>query len=412
MASHAALRTASVTLLGLALACAMEFTDSFDVDPNAYDPLRRNPYTLTFETFGFNSGGSFSLKLHLDTAQEGMWIAGCTGGQRNEMWDDPYACLGDWTPPCHLWSRVPDNATEAALEHRVGTNAVLHAMFVVCSGARLSGSVDGWFLNPHGEQLDARDAPLKYLYAILVGLWTVIAAAWCANWTIYRNQKCALHRAITVFPVVKFVWMALCTALFFTLSRNGRWKDERGFLIAYYVLLPFEDVVIFAILLLISHGWGIVTSSMNKRFLSYSFVSLSALLFLKILGLWFSGFFSLLAWIAFVVLIVIVVLNINRNIIEYREHLSRQAEDRQSKDYLKLQMFVRYRLIILFFIIGMCIVNGLGTLLALTVYLWVSELLRQVLFLGLFISIAITFRLRPHNIYYLLNNDEDDVPCP
>eukprot|EP01105_Mastigella_eilhardi_P016030 TRINITY_DN3679_c0_g1_i5.p1 TRINITY_DN3679_c0_g1~~TRINITY_DN3679_c0_g1_i5.p1 ORF type:complete len:432 (-),score=64.57 TRINITY_DN3679_c0_g1_i5:76-1371(-) len=282
---------------------------------------------------------------------------------------------------------------------------------VTCTNSQFSVRINGEVVNPHGEQLSATEVPLKYLFLVLIVVWLLLAVAWSANWIRFRAQKSKLHRAITVFPAVKVLWAAVCVAAFWSLSATGKYSLASH--LPYYIVSPFPTAAFFAIMLLISRGWGIILDNLD-RYIVVVVSVVAGVLILQFLGLLFSGFVMLITFIVYLVALFFIFRAVSVSI--QMCHLRVQAERSNTvvlsggkqpphvvvpnKSALLEAMFRRFRIILFGFVLLTLLLTLLDALLSLTIYGWIANVLQEILLLVAFGLIMWTFRLRPVNIYY------------
>eukprot|EP01048_Picozoa_sp_COSAG05_P018080 COSAG05_NODE_2582_length_2873_cov_305.547387_1_plen_322_part_00 len=274
-----------------------------------------NDHYARLVEFSFDLGGSYELELELTRVDgfaavddffraynatsgqaTGLWLAVCSDGELAAA-DKGVDC----TAACRRLYRFESGRLQVA---DPGVAAAGYLNFVVMScgfqSVEVRGKVAYTLLLSNGGHLGVNLAPLPCVYAVLVGLWSVVLAAWSANVWQYRRQNVLLQRGLSLVPCAKLLGVILRAYYFGRGHVTG--ELPQASLYFFYIVYVLYKGVFFAALLLVSKGWLITRPSLEeseKRNLIAVVMSFCALLLLHAYSTWFSSAYSLLALVAF-----------------------------------------------------------------------------------------------------------------
>jgi len=184
-------------------------------------------------------------------------------------------------------------------------------------------------------------------------------------------------------------------------------------IVVYGALWISFQVVFYAILLIISCGWGISRDSFDRD--KYAIGGITVGLFLALLATFLlRGYFNLLMLVMYIVIIVMIFRYTNKNLLGLGIAMRNQIESPDSQDSRtrntakdKYRMFTTYKVIMLAYLALSMVILLISIIFLQPYYQWIYTMLSELLDVMMFICIGWTFRLRSVNIYYRLNSDED-----
>eukprot|EP00029_Vermamoeba_vermiformis_P006041 TRINITY_DN2266_c0_g1_i1.p1 TRINITY_DN2266_c0_g1~~TRINITY_DN2266_c0_g1_i1.p1 ORF type:complete len:430 (-),score=33.43 TRINITY_DN2266_c0_g1_i1:71-1360(-) len=331
--------------------------------------------------FGFQSGGFVDMTVTTD-APISFVILGCA--QPDVEKNVAGFCAVNSTCP-YSWA-VFNATADGRLQHNatIPVDDLIYFYLINCDGVYASLYFEVLFMNPDGEQLSTEFLPLPYLYMVAGGLWLVGTIFWLSNWMIYKRRTVPLHKTITVFPLTKLIWCGIAVLYWKTLSIEGTTSD--GILAGYYVVLCVSKIVFYGCLLLISYGWCITQPALGRQKFIIPLATLAVAGSL-LLGSLLNGYFLLISFVMYVLVLVLVFRGTNRNVRALERQIANPDHD--PADHFKLKAYIAFIL---------CSV--MLDVLFLANYKWVVEVLDETLELIMFIVIGWLFRLSRDNTLY------------
>jgi len=194
-----------------------------------------------------------------------------------------------------------------------------------------------------------------------------------------------------------------------TYSIEGDVSNSLDYIFIFFIIL--EEAIFYIVLLLISCGWGL-----NKQELQADKFMIVAVLFAlittRVLGFLVHQLFFLLSFLTYIIIIVTIFRFVNTNLtdihMELRDNPRPIDPTTRNPTTEQEKMLQSFKIIMLSYI-ALVMINALFQLLFLRDYQWVTDMLKELLELVVFICVIWTFRLKSLNIYYALD-DEDDAP--
>jgi len=216
---------------------------------------------------------------------------------------------------------------------------------------------------------------------------------------------------MTILPIVKLVYCILGVFYWKTYSMQGIVSD--GPEDSFIVFIILEEAVFYAILLLIACGWGLSEDSMKAEKYIIGGVVV-ALIGTRVLGYLINWLFFLMSFLTYIVIVVMIFRFVNYHLQRLHADLRDNPQPISNDGSLrnptaeKEQKLKTFKIIVLCFV-ALVMMISLSQLLFFRDYPWVSDLLRELLDLTIFIAIGYVFRLQDMTVYYLLREDEDNV---
>lgn len=372
-----------------------------------------NDEFLLLQSFGFLKGGYIDINhINIDTTptNDSLWFLMCTQaefkGHFRKAVDFP-TCESIAEEFCEISVNFTGSLTG---RYEIEKGAFYYLIFAQCGPGYYNADLDYVLMNPGGEHLSTDSIPFPVLYMILLASWFLLSAAWCFNWITNRRQKIKLHRAISLFPFVKFLFC--CAAVYYWKSLSSNGIETSAMVGVYQTFNVLFEVIFYSILLLIASGWGISRDNIGQDKFVISFVAIGLALAL-IASYFLQRYFSLLIMICYVIIIVTIFKNTNRNMFliqaqsQDEENDGGQGHQRRNTTAEKFKMFKTFKAIMLAYLAAI-----MAILLIMVLFLenfpWIYNMLNEVLQLVMFVCIGWTFRLRDINIYYRIPDQDED----
>jgi len=289
-----------------------------------------------------------------------------------------------------------------------------------CAGVPVSIILSYTFLNPGGEQLSLGLIPLPKLYIAFIVLWSIVSIVWCFNWLYYRQQNVKLHKFISVIPFTSIMRSAFSFVLFRTFSVYGYLSYT--LFVLFVVALVVWHFTFYATLMLIAKGWCTV----NDKLPTTTYLLIFMIAAAEGLVFFVEYFYVAVLLLSFVIDIVIFVI-VFRSTAQSVDQLKRinstteVANTNETGTQTDHQVHIRERKILMLryflwltlaYIFLSFVVGAIFKLIVdfTTIYNWLNFLYYEILDIIFFICVAIAFRLRSHNLYFLLSDDATDPP--
>jgi len=266
-------------------------------------------------------------------------------------------------------------------------------------------------MNPEGEHLGYRFIPLPTMYMLLLVTWVVATAVWCYNWIKYRVQSKKLQVVFSIYPITKCLFAASGIYFWHTVSRTG--YASLATEIPLGLLYIAEEAVLYTILLLIASGWGLSRDRLGiEKFIIG--VAIISLVITQLLGFALHTLFYLLSVIVYVIIVVIIFRFINKSICDLQIEIRNNPRPADNSDQsARNPMDVRdkilnFKIFMLAYVFALMLI-GLFELLFFQNDAWI-EMMKELLEVQGVICVGLILRLRPINVYYPLE-DENDPPA-
>lgn len=414
------LPTSIMKLILILLLCCVIYTDGY---VRKFSMRSNGEIFELFDSFGFLEGGKLeinSIDVKFRDYPKSLWLLGCSKKDLNSKFGsfDNEECEQITNQTCEISYKF--NGSISNLDFEIKNQDMVYFVLANCQGIGESSydytvKFDYVLLNPKGEQLSTVDIPFPSLFIVLLACWFVMTSVWCFNWIQNRHQKIKLHRVISLFPIFKLAYCAASVYYWKILSKVG--IETTGTVVIYGIFHISFEVVFYCVLLIIASGWGI-----NKDELGRDRYYITAVAFGLTLALVASfvlqGYFTLLIMIIYIIIIVAVFKNANRNIndlfSESSSSVSPSVGDPENihvrsrnTNQEKYQMFRAFKIIMLTYLCAITVIVLL-TVVFLSFYPWIYQMLTELLHLMMFVCIGWTFRLRNVNLYYRISDDEYD----
>jgi len=278
-----------------------------------------------------------------------------------------------------------------------------------CDKIRFQANVNIVLLNPDGENLGFGYIPYPTVFIIMLVIWGLGFLIWTYNWIKYRSLSSKFNKMITLFPLVKIAYSAVSIYYWKTDSMQGEVSDSMEYLFIFWIIL--EEAVFYIVLMLISIGWGFT----QRQFDPDKFVIagvIVGLIVTRILGYMVHNLFFLLSFLIYIVVIVVIFRFINNNLRDLHNELRDNPRPITTDPSLpnpiaeKEKMMKAFKATMMGYLAAVMMIM-LFQLLFLRDYPWITDTLRELSELMIFICIGWTFRLKNPDVYYQL--DEDDT---
>jgi len=358
--------------------------------------------------FGFLASGTAQISVLVNVPLLQLAIIGCSDDELNILTDNydslSSVCVDLSKIFCTIKFEANFTSSSATtFKQTINETAVLYFYLLDCYGIVGEAVVHLLFVNPGGEQLSSEYIPLPLIFIILCGVWVLFTFLWCVNWIYHRSHGVLLHRVITAFPVSKIIWTGFAIYYWKGLSIQG-WQPTIVIVI-YYGVFIVSRAIFYGVLLVIARGWGITRDHLG-RYKWFVLVTMIAVAICFGLGIVLSGYFLLISFVVYIMLLVLVFRSVNVNLRELSVQLANPDHDPSCDS--------RYRLYRLFKIIMLAYVTLILCVVMLDILflqdlMWITILLEESLDVGLFVCIGLKFRLRRINIYYKLPNAQGNI---
>jgi len=195
-----------------------------------------------------------------------------------------------------------------------------------------------------------------------------------------------------------------------TNSLQGIVPNYTEYLFVFFIVT--QEAVFYTVLLFISCGWGINKEQLDSDKFVIAGV-LFALVSTRILGFLVHQLFFLLSFLIYIIIIVLIFRCINNNLrdlyIEMRDNPRPVLGDPTLRNPVveKEKMLKTFKVIILSYVATVMVI-ALFQLLFLKDYPWITDMMKELLELMIFITIAWTFKLKDLHMYYIVDEEDDD----
>jgi len=214
---------------------------------------------------------------------------------------------------------------------------------------------------------------------------------------------------MTIYPVVKLLYSGMATFYWETYSVDGDVSNSLDYFFIFFIIL--EEAVLYVVLLLTACGWGLNKEKLEAD--KYLIMGvLCALAITRILGYLVHQLFFLLSFLTYIIIVVTIFRFVNTNLrdlhIELRDN-PRPIDPTARNPTIEQEKMLKSFKIIMLSYIALVMMNALFQLLFLRDYQWVTDMMKELLELLVFISVIWTFRLRSLNVYYALEDEEESA---
>eukprot|EP00051_Salpingoeca_urceolata_P028543 m.487391 g.487391 ORF g.487391 m.487391 type:complete len:500 (-) comp24983_c0_seq1:147-1646(-) len=226
---------------------------------------------LAGRSFGFQKGGSITLRLDCDYTPGQLGLVLMSVEQYSEYRDD-------YDTPCNgVPLKFQRNLTLPA-NNSLSVTAIAGADFKPAFYEFLLRECDPFpptnkshprceavltVINPGGEHLSSDEIQIPGIYRVFLTLWATVVLLWFVNWFQWHQYSNHLHKVLTMGPILKLVVIALEMQRWERRSSEG--TEDRQLADFRYVLTAFENAYLFALMILIAFGWCIIRFHLDQE---------------------------------------------------------------------------------------------------------------------------------------------------
>lgn len=300
-----------------------------------------------------------------------------------------------------LWQTQIDNSRPSAdLAIKAPSKDWYYLLQLNCQNIPYHLRIKYFAENPDGEFLSLSDVPFKLLFAFLGIGWTILTLIWMFNWIPYRYFNVNLQSVVTIVPLLQTVFCYISYLLWVTRSQSG--IEENQYFWASLVLQGLCKSALFASLLLIANGWGILRDSLGRNEI-LEILGLSAVLgFCYSLYIYFGGFLLFLVVLSYCLALRSVFASVlfYSHTLVAQFHLLRQFDVDHSSTpaFSKFQMFKKFQTCTVVYIC-VDVIFHLWAKIFLRQVPWIEELVEHALLMMTVFLVGIIFRMRPFRPY-------------
>jgi len=358
--------------------------------------------------FGYFQGGTLDVSIQKETNNGAeQWLLLCTPTEITNLFNfNADACNVLDNNTCTL--SVPFRTNMTITNFVIPEYGVYYLEIFNCDKFQFKAKTNIILLNPDGDNLSFAYIPLPSLFIILLFIWTFVAFVWCFNWIKFRNQMYKLNLLMTIYPIVKLLYSGMAAFYWKTYSVDGDVPNSLDYLFIFFIIL--EEAVFYVVLLLTACGWGLNKEKLEAD--KYMILGvLCSLAITRILGYLVHQLFFLLSFLTYIIIIVTIFRFVNTNLrdlhVELRDN-PRPIDPTTRNPTIEQEKMLKIFKIIMLSYIALVMMNALFQLLFLRDYQWVTDMMKELLELLVFISVIWTFRLRSLNVYYTFEGEEED----
>jgi len=359
--------------------------------------------------FGFFQGGTLQVSIQKE-ANNGaeQWFLLCTPTEITNLFNfNADACNVLNNSTCTL--SIPFHTNITITDFIIPEYGVYYLELFNCDKFQFKAKAHIILLNPDEDHLSFAYIPLPSLFIILLFIWTFVTFVWCFNWIKFRIHMCKLNLLMTIYPVVKLLYSGMATFYWETYSVDGDVSNSLDYFFIFFIIL--EEAVLYVVLLLTACGWGLNKEKLEAD--KYLIMGvLCALAITRILGYLVHQLFFLLSFLTYIIIVVTIFRFVNTNLrdlhIELRDN-PRPIDPTARNPTIEQEKMLKSFKIIMLSYIALVMMNALFQLLFLRDYQWVTDMMKELLELLVFISVIWTFRLRSLNVYYALEDEEESA---
>ncbi|KAI5072847.1 hypothetical protein GOP47_0012953 [Adiantum capillus-veneris] len=289
-------------------------------------------------------------------------------------------------------------------------------MFNNCLGLRVSMSVRASMYNMEGHTKDylsegQTQLPLLFfcffwVYVALAGIWTYV----CIKQKITAHR---IHILMGILVALKAFYMFSEAEDKFYVKKTG---TPHGWDVAFYAFSFLKGVMLFVVIVLIGTGWSFLKPYLQgkEKKVLMVVIPLQVLANIATIVIGESGLSdrNWLTWYQLLLLIdVICCCAVLFPIVWSIKHLREAAhtDGKAARNLAKLTLFRQYYIVVVSYIYFTRIVVSVLQTVTSYHYMWVSELARELATLSFYVFTGYKFRPIPHNPYFVLDEEEEEV---
>lgn len=290
---------------------------------------------ITGDFFGFEEGGSFQFAMDCDGPAGPLSVVAVTQSQESDLEDNmekPCSSILQFSVVFDLRNYTVDGYDPSRPQFRLKADfggpgrQRFYKFFVrecppiadsVLRAPRAKCDVMTMTLNPHGEHLSRDETSIPTIYEAFVYMWAAALVLWAINWAVFRKISNRLHRLIALPPLLKLVTLCFELKKYQSLSSDGSVPDNIDVVRRLFVI--GENSSMFAVLILIAHGWCIIEYHLETETKVAAIVMSTVFFLSSILTDWVHGYFLGITIIVVIVIAVSVLKHSARNIAFLRE---------------------------------------------------------------------------------------------
>ncbi|KAJ6246859.1 hypothetical protein M0813_02112 [Anaeramoeba flamelloides] len=366
--------------------------------------ITTNTEAFLLDTFGFQKGGSSTMKIKMNKNRNDFWYLDCLENQyKGLVLEEDTKICSDLTKNKTLCLVQQEFNPDIDIKRKAQKEDYEYFLVINCGKKEeITFTLDYTFVNPDGQYLSLGQIPYPYLYLVFGSVWCLLLIIWFVNWYTHRDQQIKLHRLLTVILIAKIVKLFFYYTEWNYLSKKG--MDNYALLIARATYTCIFDFIFYTTLLMIASGWSIIKPRLSfKEHLRIGLPVLSLILS-KELQLYFE-----LSWFGFILLIILAFsyfyilrfvfeyTNYNIRSLQFQLLMIRDAGIRPitTPIYSKYQLFRKYKTSLFYYICLSILVYGLS--IVIVRYRWIIGMCSLIVDLILYIGIGFTFCLRNYN---------------
>jgi len=235
------------------------------------------------------------------------------------------------------------------------------------------------------------------MYGQLICIWVVILLMWIYNLLRNRAVSNNLNKAITLYPLTKIIFCVIGVLYWRTLSTQGGASDFKVY--TYGCFYITSEAVFYIMLMTVGSGWGLYRRALGlDKYLIL--VSILALIGTRLLGFLVYGLFYLLSYIVYIVILIMIFRWVNKNIydleIDIRNNpapLGDTSDEHNRQTNETKDKMAAFKIVMLAYV-ALVMLSALFEVLFLRDYAWISEMIRELLEVTVFMTVAYNFKLR------------------
>ncbi|KAL6071508.1 hypothetical protein QOT17_006232 [Balamuthia mandrillaris] len=340
------------------------------------------------DRFGFEEDGHFVVKVTPSKRELPLILLVCN----NEDWWDAFDSYENEEGK-ELCDRIYKGETECELiynfrgvldlSYTIKEYDMYHFDIVNCYNVPVELDVEYTFMNPDDEHLGWPHIPLPLGYSIGIGFWIVGILIW---WVIMHRHKqhiTRLHVVIMVTLVVKVALFIFNAAYWEVESNNG--DNSFGYTLLLSIVNALYYAYFFAVLLLVTMGWGWLRKTMWWQEIIISLVLLFCLYFAA-LWIWiFGDYYILPIMLPYLAIFAFAIWCTQRSIALYRAKHLRGATETELRQ--KTVFFIKVSTLVLAYIMALLILVA-AHVLFFTFYTYVFVLFLELADMAIIIGIC------------------------
>eukprot|EP01016_Furgasonia_blochmanni_P036497 TRINITY_DN4179_c0_g1_i10.p1 TRINITY_DN4179_c0_g1~~TRINITY_DN4179_c0_g1_i10.p1 ORF type:complete len:500 (+),score=60.25 TRINITY_DN4179_c0_g1_i10:627-2126(+) len=269
-------------------------------------------------------------------------------------------------------------------------------------------------MNPGGEHLSIGVYELKVLYILSITAWGFLVGVWMIRWVynLCTGTKTTILQYIMILSGLLWTGFNITEERFwYNYSHDGYPTEYLGVL--SYLILTVSDPIFVGLFMFIGKGFTIIRFRLNPK----EKRGIGLAIFFQIIILWLKKFFGdyvlILTGLLFIVIVININTDINRNISNIKAKIGIIAalniDSNVEKLRSKIKMFQFMRILTLIYFPTICAVYAVSILL-LILKPWITTLINQSLILSIYAIYAYIFNIRwkKDSTYHFDIDDHDE----